>query len=79
MDVPLLAFHLALRLEMSGDTPAEESPTRLAAFDSGLRFPGQRFAPETQSHYVYFRDYEPGSGPHLESDPIGLEGDLEKV
>ena len=25
-------------------------------------------------HYNYFRDYEPGTGGYLESDPIGLSG-----
>ncbi|WP_139225149.1 RHS repeat-associated core domain-containing protein, partial [Dokdonella immobilis] len=37
-------------------------------------FPGQQYDPETQNHYNYFRDYEPGTGRYLESDPIGLEG-----
>jgi RHS repeat-associated protein len=55
-----------------GDTPAEESPTGLAAFRYSLRFPGQQYDPETQSHYNYFRDYEPGTGRYLESDPAGL-------
>ena len=59
-----------------GDTPAEESPTGLAAFHYSLRFPGQQYDPETQSHYNYFRDYEPGTGRYLESDPIGLRGGL---
>ncbi|MCB1577794.1 MAG: hypothetical protein KDI81_10805 [Xanthomonadales bacterium] len=57
-----------------GDTPAEESPTGLAAFRYSLRFPGQQYDPETQSHYNYFRDYEPGTGRYLESDPNGDMG-----
>ncbi len=39
-----------------------------------LRFPGQLFDPESNSHYNYYRDYEPGTGRYLESDPIGLDG-----
>ncbi len=27
-------------------------------------------------HYNYFRDYEPGTGRYVESDPIGLDGGL---
>ncbi|MFO1496682.1 MAG: RHS repeat-associated core domain-containing protein [Lysobacterales bacterium] len=39
-----------------------------------LRFPGQIHDPETGLHYNYFRDYEPGTGRYVESDPIGLAG-----
>lgn len=41
-----------------------------------LRFPGQYFDAETNLSYNYFRDYEPGTGRYLESDPIGLSGGL---
>ncbi|MCF6299805.1 MAG: RHS domain-containing protein [Proteobacteria bacterium] len=38
------------------------------------RFPGQFWDSESGQHYNYFRDYEPGTGRYIESDPIGLEG-----
>jgi RHS repeat-associated protein len=37
-----------------------------------LRFPGQYYDSETGLNYNYFRDYEPGTGRYLESDPLGL-------
>jgi RHS repeat-associated protein len=58
-----------------GAQPAEEDPdgngTSLR-FD--LRFPGQHYDAATGLHYNYFRDYEPGTGRYVESDPIGLVG-----
>jgi len=41
-----------------------------------MRFPGQLHDSETGLHYNYFRDYEPGTGRYVESDPIGLQGGL---
>jgi len=41
-----------------------------------LRFPGQYLDAETGLHYNYFRDYEPGTGRYVESDPIGLDGGI---
>ncbi|MGQ0801823.1 MAG: RHS repeat domain-containing protein [Pseudomarimonas sp.] len=43
-------------------------------FGLNLRYPGQYFDAESGLHYNYFRDYEPGTGRYIESDPIGLDG-----
>ncbi len=50
--------------------------TELAASSvtNNLRFPGQFEDAETGLHYNYFRDYDPGTGRYVESDPIGLDG-----
>jgi RHS repeat-associated protein len=39
-----------------------------------LRYPGQMYDSESGLHYNYFRDYEPGTGRYVQSDPIGLAG-----
>lgn len=41
-----------------------------------LRYPGQYYDAETGLHYNYFRDYEPGIGRYVQSDPIGLRGGI---
>jgi RHS repeat-associated protein len=38
--------------------------------------PGQYFDAETQTHYNYFRDYDPSIGRFVESDPLGLAAGL---
>lgn len=62
--------------EPFGNNPANENPGGAGIFDMPLRFPGQYFDKETNLHYNYFRDYDPGIGRYNESDPIGLAGGL---
>jgi RHS repeat-associated protein len=45
-------------------------------YNLNLRFPGQYFDAETGLHYNYFRDYEPSAGRYVQSDPMGLDGDI---
>lgn len=42
-----------------------------------LRFPGQQVSRWGGLYYNYFRDYEPGAGRYVQSDPIGLRGGTE--
>lgn len=45
-------------------------------FVFNLRYAGQYYDQEAGLNYNYFRDYEPGPGRYVESDPTGLNGGL---
>lgn len=62
--------------EPFGNNVPDENPSGLGAFDLPLRLPGQYFDKETGLHYNYFRDYDASIGRYGESDPAGLEPDL---
>lgn len=62
--------------EPFGTFPANENPSGLGAFEFNVRFPGQYFDKETNTHYNYYRDYDPSVGRYVQSDPIGLDGGI---
>lgn len=69
------------RWPLTGSAFGEHAPDE-DVFNTGknylfnLRFPGQYFDAESGLHYNYFRDYEPGTGSYIQSDPIGLFGGM---
>jgi RHS repeat-associated protein len=63
--------------EPFGVNAADDDPdTNSVSFEFPLRLPGQYADKETNLHYNYFRDYDPGLGRYRQSDPIGLLGGL---
>lgn len=54
--------------------PDEDPDHDGTKFTYNLRFPGQVYDKESNLHYNYFRNYDPGVGGYTQSDPIGLAG-----
>jgi RHS repeat-associated protein len=59
-----------------GNNTPNENPASIGVFSYNLRFPGQYYDLETGKHYNYFRDYDPAIGRYIESDPLGLDAEL---
>jgi RHS repeat-associated protein len=62
--------------EPFGNDVPNNNPSGAGAFDFPLRFPGQYFDREINLAYNAMRDYDPGIGRYVESDPIGLSAGL---
>jgi RHS repeat-associated protein len=62
--------------EPFGNSPANENPSGLGIFGINYRFPGQYLDRASNTHYNYFRDYDPAIGRYIQSDPIGLLGGI---
>ncbi len=59
-----------------GKDAALNDPWLLGPVTFNLRFPGQFYDGESGLHYNVQRDYVPGLGRYVQSDPIGLEGGI---
>ena len=62
--------------EPFGDSPADENPSGLGAFDLPLRLPGQYYDAESGNAQNWMRDYSPTFGRYVQSDPMGIAGGL---
>lgn len=63
--------------ELFGNTEPNQDPDIDGqAFVFDMRFPGQRYDAVSGLNYNYFRDYDPGTGRYVQSDPIGLGGGI---
>jgi RHS repeat-associated protein len=72
-------WHWELKGEAFGATPPDPDPDPDrdgVSFVFDMRYPGQRYDSISGLHYNYFRDYDPGTGRYVQSDPIGLAGEI---
>jgi RHS repeat-associated protein len=74
-------WHSDLELDVGseafGNTAPNQNPDGDATnFVFHLRFPGQRYDQASGLNYNMRRDYEPGIGRYVQSDPIGLAGGI---
>jgi RHS repeat-associated protein len=76
-DRNVAVWHWDLAGEAFGDSAPDEDPDAdNIAFVFDMRFPGQRYDSATGMNYNYFRDYDPGTGRYVQSDPVGLDGGI---
>ncbi|MFP7722072.1 RHS repeat-associated core domain-containing protein [Lysobacter sp. A3-1-A15] len=67
----------SLEGEAFGDTvPNEDHDGDGRYFTLDMRYPGQRYDAASGLNYNYFRDYDPGTGRYVQSDPIGIAGGM---
>lgn len=53
-------------------------PSSKDGFTLNIRFPGQYYDAETGLHHNYYRDYDPYIGRYIQSDPVGLQGGINR-
>lgn len=56
--------------------PFGETGVVINGIENNIRFPGQYYDHEIKLHYNMYRDYDYNLGSYVQSDPIGLLGDL---
>lgn len=78
LGAPQLATDQAKKVVWSGDYQPfgmlNAATSQTAALAQSLRLPGQEFELDSGFYQNGFRDYAPGLGRYLESDPLGLFG-----
>ena len=68
--------HLRLRWSRFVQVQPGTNPSNLGVFTYNPRMPGQVADVESGWFYNWHRDYNPGLGRYVQSDPIGLEGGI---